>query len=64
MDTPTPAFLRPFEIRESAHRIHDPLSEEKLATLGRALRLESGDRLLDLAARVEAIFNGDSNGGH
>jgi SAM-dependent methyltransferase len=49
MDTPTPAFLRPFEIREAAHRIHDPLSEEKLAILGRALRLEPGDRLLDLA---------------
>ena len=49
MDTPTPAFLRPFEIREAAHRIHDPLSEEKLAVLGRALRLEPGDRLLDLA---------------
>ncbi|HYF72599.1 MAG TPA: methyltransferase domain-containing protein [Nocardioides sp.] len=45
----TPAFLRPYEIREGQHRIHDPLSEDKLATLGRALRLSPGDRLLDLA---------------
>lgn len=40
---------REFVIRERRHRIHDPLSEEKLAILGRALRLRPGDRVLDLA---------------
>lgn len=45
----TPAFLRAFEIREGHHRIHDPLSEQKLAILGRALRLWPGARILDLA---------------
>ncbi len=39
---------RIFNITESAHRIHDPLTPEKLATLGAALRLESGARILDL----------------
>jgi len=28
---------RSFTIRESSHRIHNPLTSEKLATLGRAL---------------------------
>lgn len=40
---------RQFVIRERRHRIHDPFSEEKLATLGRALRLGAGARVLDLA---------------
>jgi cyclopropane fatty-acyl-phospholipid synthase-like methyltransferase len=40
---------RQFVIRELHHRIHDPFSEEKLAVLGRAVRLRSGDRILDLA---------------
>jgi SAM-dependent methyltransferase len=40
---------RSFVIREERHRIHNPFSEEKLATLGRALRLPPGARLLDLA---------------
>ena len=40
---------RIFNITESAHRIHDPITPEKLATLGAALRLESGARVLDLA---------------
>ncbi len=50
METPnTPGDIpRQFAIRERDHRIHDPLSEEKLALLGRALRLHPGDRLLDL----------------
>ena len=39
---------RIFTITESAHRIHDPLTPHKLATLGEALRLESGSRVLDL----------------
>jgi SAM-dependent methyltransferase len=41
---------RIFNITESAHRIHNPLTPEKLATLGAALRLESGDRVLDLGS--------------
>jgi len=41
---------RSFTIRESTHRIHNPLTGEKLAALGRALRLEPGARVLDLAS--------------
>jgi len=41
---------RIFNITESAHRIHNPLTPEKLATLGVALRLEPGDRVLDLGS--------------
>jgi len=41
---------RIFNITESAHRIHNPFTAEKLATLGTALRLESGARVLDLAS--------------
>ena len=41
---------RIFNITESAHRIHDPLTPEKLATLGEALRLEPGTRVLDLGS--------------
>ncbi len=41
---------RIFNITESAHRIHNPITPEKLATLGAALRLEAGDRVLDLAS--------------
>jgi SAM-dependent methyltransferase len=37
-------------ISESFHRIHDPITSEKLATLGAALRLESGARVLDLGS--------------
>lgn len=40
---------RSFTISESSHRIHNPLTSEKLATLGRALNLQSGARMLDLA---------------
>jgi SAM-dependent methyltransferase len=40
---------RPFVIRESTHRIHNPLTPLKLARLGEALLLGSGQRLLDLA---------------
>jgi SAM-dependent methyltransferase len=39
-----------FSITESAHRIHNPFTPEKLATLGAALRLESGARVLDLGS--------------
>jgi hypothetical protein len=38
-----------FVIRESSHRIHNPFTSEKLATLGRALYLSPGTSVLDLA---------------
>ena len=41
---------RIFNITESAHRIHNPLTPEKLATLGAALRLGPGTRVLDLGS--------------
>ena len=40
---------RPFVIRESTHRIHDPLIPAKLARLGEALLLRAGQQVLDLA---------------
>lgn len=40
---------RSFLIRESSHRILNPFTSERLATLGGALRLWPGARLLDLA---------------
>jgi len=41
---------RIFNITESAHRIHNPFTPEKFATLGEALRLETGTRVLDLGS--------------
>ena len=41
---------RIFNITESAHRIHNPFTPGKLATLGAALRLEPGTRVLDLGS--------------
>ena len=41
---------RIFNITESAHRIHNPFTPEKFATLGAALRLEAGTRVLDLGS--------------
>ena len=41
---------RIFNIAESAHRIHNPITPEKLATLGAALRLGAGARVLDLGS--------------
>src|SRR5512138_2003067 len=41
---------RIFNITESAHRIHNPITPGKLATLGAALRLEAGARVLDLGS--------------
>ncbi|GAO02685.1 cyclopropane-fatty-acyl-phospholipid synthase family protein [Anaeromyxobacter sp. PSR-1] len=41
---------RIFNVSESAHRIHDPFTPEKLATLGAALRLEPETRVLDLGS--------------
>jgi precorrin-6B methylase 2 len=40
---------RSFTIRESSHRIHNPFTSEKLATLGRAVSPAAGAVLLDLA---------------
>lgn len=39
---------RIFTVSESAHRIHDPFTPEKLATLGAAIRLKPVHRVLDL----------------
>ncbi|OLT07351.1 hypothetical protein BJF90_14670 [Pseudonocardia sp. CNS-004] len=39
---------RSFLIRESNHRILNPITPEKLATLGAALRMPPGTRMLDL----------------
>jgi len=41
---------RIFTVSESAHRIHNPITAEKLATLGAALRLDVGTRVLDLGS--------------
>ena len=41
---------RIFTVTESAHRIHNPSTPEKLATLGAVLRLEPGTRVLDLGS--------------
>ena len=41
---------RIFNITESAHRIHNPITPVKLAILGAALRLEKGARVLDLGS--------------
>jgi len=41
---------RIFNITESAHRIHNPFTPEKLATLGAVLRMEPGTRVLDLGS--------------
>ena len=40
---------RSFTIRESGHRIHNPLTSQKLAILGEALNPPPGTRVLDLA---------------
>jgi SAM-dependent methyltransferase len=41
---------RIFTIREGGHRIHNPLTAEKLAALAEALHLAPGTRALDLAS--------------
>jgi len=40
--------LWPYEISHANHRILDPLSDDKIALLGRVARLSTGQRLLDL----------------
>jgi SAM-dependent methyltransferase len=39
-----------FTVTESGHRIHNPFTPEKFATLGAALRLERGTTVLDLGS--------------
>ena len=41
---------RIFTISESEHRIHNPFTPEKYATLGRVLRMKQGARILDLGS--------------
>lgn len=41
---------RIFNITESNHRIHNPFTPEKFAILGESLRLQPGDRVLDLGS--------------
>lgn len=41
---------RIFNVSESAHRIHNPFTPDKLATLGAALRLKPGTEVLDLGS--------------
>lgn len=41
---------RNFNISESAHRIHNPFTPEKYATLGTVLRMEPGTHILDLGS--------------
>ncbi len=41
---------RIFNITENAHRIHNPFTSEKLATLSAALRLKPETRVLDLGS--------------
>ena len=41
---------RIFNITESAHRIHNPFTPDKFAILGEALRLETGNHVLDLGS--------------
>lgn len=41
---------RIFTVSESAHRIHNPFTSEQFATLGAALHLKPGARVLDLGS--------------
>ncbi len=47
---------RHFVIRESNHRIHNPFTSDKLATLGHALNPPPGTRMLDLACGTGEIL--------
>jgi hypothetical protein len=49
MSRPDMDLPRSFTIRESSHRIHNPFTGAKLATLGQALSPPPGTRMLDLA---------------
>ena len=41
---------RIFTVSESEHRIHNPFTPEKYATLGRVLRMKPHTRILDLGS--------------
>jgi ubiquinone/menaquinone biosynthesis C-methylase UbiE len=41
---------RIFTVSESEHRIHNPFTPEKYATLGRVLRMKPDTRILDLGS--------------
>jgi hypothetical protein len=41
---------RIFTISESEHRIHNPFTPEKYATLGRVLRMKPDTHILDLGS--------------
>ena len=47
---PTLDIPRIFTISESEHRIHNPFTPEKYATLGRVLRMKAGTQILDLGS--------------
>jgi SAM-dependent methyltransferase len=47
---------RSFTIRESSHRIHNPLTSAKQAVLGQALRLSPGADMLDLACGTGEVL--------
>ena len=50
---------RIFNIMESEHRIHNPYTAAKFATLGSALRLKPETRVLDLGSGSgEMLCNG------
>lgn len=54
---------RIFTISESEHRIHNPFTEEKYATLGRVLRMKPGTRILDLGSGSgEMLCTGPDHG--
>ncbi|EMI5803668.1 TPA: class I SAM-dependent methyltransferase [Klebsiella aerogenes] len=48
--TTTIDIPRIYTISESEHRIHNPFTAEKYATLGRVLRLQAGAQILDLGS--------------
>lgn len=50
MRSSTVDIPRIFNITESEHRIHNPFTPEKYATLGAALRMEAGTHILDLGS--------------
>ena len=50
MASPVVDIPRIFTVSESAHRIHNPFTPEKFATLGAALRMRPGSTVLDLGS--------------
>lgn len=48
---------RSFTIRESSHRVLNPITADKLATMGQALRLPAGTTVLDLCCGKGELLN-------